>query len=307
MSSYIFLITDHSSFHVGLLTGMSGMIQVLVAPITGWVSDNYSRTRVLNTAGFVSIVATICTIFSVMKQNYVFISGSMMLWGIFWAMTLPTIDALVADSVEQGERSQVYNDLFILYLSASAGGPIVSIAMFLGMGDEWSVETCRDVIIVGLLLFVSASSMLFLFKGSTNSRSPAYELLETTDQEASDTTDLDTQPEVDSREIPPSSCLCADIPYVPAMIAFSDLTAGLASGMTIKFFPIFFMNNLSMKPIAVSALYVVAPLGAAAMSRITRHTSKVLGRVYATVFAKILGVCNLFLMTYLAYHRAPSW
>lgn len=52
--------------------------------------------------------------------------------------------------------------------------------------------------------------------------------------------------------------IIGSVPLTPAMIACGDIVSGLASGMTIKFFPIFFMQSLQMKPIEVNALYVVS-------------------------------------------------
>lgn len=279
---------------MGLITGMTGMVQVIAAPITGYISDMYSRTLILHIAGYISCFAVIFTIYAVLQGDYYYLCGSMIVWGIFWAMARPTVDALIADSIAQGNRSRVYNLKFILNLVARSGGPLFSMIMFLYMGDVWTVSKCQEVIVTGLVLFFGTSLLLFLFTPDTDA---PYTPIDDDDDEESD----------DATAEEPSTYICWQIPYVPAMIAVSDIISGLATGMTIKFFPIFFMRSLSMKPMAVSMLYVITPLSIAAMAVFTRFSSKLLGRIYATVAAKLLGIIQLVFMTYLAYHESPTW
>ena len=48
-----------------------------------------------------------------------------------------------------------------------------------------------------------------------------------------------------------------NILFVPAMIACSDIITGLASGMTVKFFPIFFTYVLKLDPVQVQMIYLL--------------------------------------------------
>ena len=74
---------------------------------------------------------------------------------------------------------------------------------------------------------------------------------------------------------------------VPVIIACSDLISGLASGMSIRFFPIFFLDNLSMSPITVQLQYLVSPLIIVWLSKRAQRLSKRLGRCQTTVFFKV--------------------
>ena len=53
---------------------------------------------------------------------------------------------------------------------------------------------------------------------------------------------------------------------VPYLLATSDLIFGLASGMTIRFFPIFFLKQVGLAPIATNFVLAGTPLAVAAVS-----------------------------------------
>ena len=46
---------------------------------------------------------------------------------------------------------------------AYAGGPLVSCIMFWRLGDEWTIDDCLVVMMVGLVLSVIPSAMCFFF------------------------------------------------------------------------------------------------------------------------------------------------
>jgi MFS family permease len=81
-------------------------------------------------------------------------------------------------------------------------------------------------------------------------------LNESPNQSDSSSPSLDSSSE---KSLPVKPFLCfPEIPEVPAMIALADVIFGLASGMTIKFFPIFFVDSLKMSPVQISLLYTVS-------------------------------------------------
>lgn len=54
-------------------------------------------------------------------------------------------------------------------------------------------------------------------------------------------------------------CWYMDTKWVPRFILIADMIASLASGMTIKFFPLFFVNETNLSPVQVNAIYVANP------------------------------------------------
>lgn len=376
ISSFIFLITG-SNVVVGSLTGLNGFVQLLCSPISGYLADKYARVLILKAAGFIGLIAMILTFISIVLAKVFSFIFAMTCWGIFWSFISPTIDALLADTISSGNRSQVYTIRLTIMNTAQSFGPLIQVLLFIYLGNTWTIRECQIVMVSGLVLFLVPISILFLFKnhqteknanllsiiqcncrkmdaksqsqGSLYRRiyqklpSSEVELSESThnvnevalnplyrvDQKQMTKTDhtqhcsvvklgqqanqssssaIDDNTDVESlssctslREIDTntiathsgnstdtrvkheqsteshSNGVMAKQPpdpfiderghhieitarmrfLVPLNIAMSDIITGLASGMTIKFFPIYFMNNLHMSPIAVSSLYSV--------------------------------------------------
>ena len=71
----------------------------------------------------------------------------------------------------------------------------------------------------------------------------------------------------------------------------------LGSGMTIKFFPLFFWKEVGLTPIQVQVIYVLAPSGIAACSLVAQRASRRFGRVQTTVATKLAGISLLVAMS----------
>lgn len=71
----------------------------------------------------------------------------------------------------------------------------------------------------------------------------------------------------------------------------------LGSGMTIKFFALFFWKDLGLQPVAVNAVYVAAPVGIAVFAQLAQRASLRLGRIPTVVVCKVSGITLLCAMT----------
>ena len=77
---------------------------------------------------------------------------------------------------------------------------------------------------------------------------------------------------------------------VPVLVASADVMGGLAAGMSIRYFPIFFMDNLQLTPAQVQVIFIVSMMSMAAMTRIAQWVGTKIGRVQTAVLAKWIGV-----------------
>jgi MFS family permease len=75
--------------------------------------------------------------------------------------------------------------------------------------------------------------------------------------------------------------------YVPSVIVATDICFALASGISVKFFPLFFMQTYNLSPMMVSLIYVLSPLATALSSFVAQRASRRLGRVATTIFFKV--------------------
>jgi MFS family permease len=101
--------------------------------------------------------------------------------------------------------------------------------------------------------------------------------------------------------------LCGtDIMLVPAAIAVSDIITGLASGMTIKFFPIYFIDSLLLQPLEVQTIYLISPILITITAPLCTKLSGFVGRIWATCIYKAIGVICLCLLSYFTAQGAST-
>merc|ERR1712070_209859 len=55
------------------------------------------------------------------------------------------------------------------------------------------------------------------------------------------------------------TCFCFGIQHIPYILFLSDVITALGSGMTVKFFPLYFKNDIRMSPAEVQYIYTCAP------------------------------------------------
>ena len=84
---------------------------------------------------------------------------------------------------------------------------------------------------------------------------------------------------------------------IAATVCVSDVVSMLGSGMTVKFFPLFFWREVGLSPIKVQVIYVLAPTGIACCAFVAQKLSKRIGRVWVTVCTKVCACILLAVMT----------
>jgi len=100
-------------------------------------------------------------------------------------------------------------------------------------------------------------------------------------------------------EAPASSLnmLCSRQQRIPLLTFVASLITALGSGMTVKFFPLFFKNDCSLSPSAVQGIYVAVPIAIIVFSGFAqRLASTGFGRVQAVILSKMIGVSCLVIM-----------
>ncbi len=103
--------------------------------------------------------------------------------------------------------------------------------------------------------------------------------------------------------LPPSSsssrrqsCYCLHPGLVPYLLSISDLLMGLASGMTLKFLPLFLKDEVHLDPASVNIIFGVAPLLLGLLAVVGQALSRALGRVQTILVYKAVGIVQLQLI-----------
>jgi MFS family permease len=270
------------------------------------------------------------------------LGACMSCWGMADGIIEGPASALLADSTPQGQRSIYYTYIFVGETLASCIGPLVSILLFQTLGDNWDLYHLKCVIYVGLgfsifngilLLFYDDTKALAVVSSrddennddeeeeeeddserDTNDQSGNATATTTTTTHEQDTAEqgvlVDNVPTLlgrDSEAASSRTLLQKRQRWIPYILFVSSLVIALGSGMTVKFFPLFFKDDIGMTPSQVQGVYVCAPLASTLLSYLCNRIADQggFGRVITTLIATSLGIACLFSMVLLKAHVHP--
>ena len=91
---------------------------------------------------------------------------------------------------------------------------------------------------------------------------------------------------------------CLTTAHIAPLVAIGDLLSMLGSGMTIKFFALFFWQGLGLEPVAVNAVYVAGPLGIAVSALLAQKLSLCIGRIQTCLLCRGIGIGLLVAIAY---------
>lgn len=301
-SAYLFLIANQTATRVGMIAGTDGVVRICMAPTVGCLSDRFlTRAQMLKIGGVIGLFAVFFSAKAFSTDSFPALLVAQVIWGAFWSVTTPTIDSLLADSCPAGTRSRVYTARMSIMMVSSAMGPAIALIMFAHFGDKWTIHHCRSVVYVGLCMYTIPISMLLL--AFTDPPPPPPSLPLSTASSASSTSAEatgDLQLPIAKYLCPASVCGSFNVLYVPSLIGISDVITGLASGMTIKMFPLFFIQLVGLNPVGLQAVYLVTPLCISLALNASSALSLRIGRLQTCLSMRSIGISFLLLLIVLA-------
>lgn len=276
-------------------------------------------------------------------NDYKWLVVALCAWGCHWGVANTSIMALFSDSILDGERSYYFTVRDVCTNVANMSGPVVALVMFFFLGDEWNVRDCSIVMLAGNIITLPAVCILFLLSddaviassvdenplqvyGGTTEDNQESALTSTSedghDNELEqpllppllqDPSRLSTTPLTHKDETYDKQRLGNALPFlskeriIPILVSVADITAGLASGMSIRYIAIFLYDDLDLSPVAVQVLYILQPLSQIVMRKQAQALSGTYGRCTVTVWMKWIGIF-LMLSMVLAYKEdLPGW
>ena len=141
LAAYILLIRPHDYTAVGIATGITGVVSLVVAFPVAALSDRYGRQRLLRVAAIVALLTAAYTAWVITyvkgdthdfstDELFYALCGSSAMWGLFMGLHSAPLEALFGDSVESGARSKLYVWRSSLRTLGNVLGPIISIFVF---------------------------------------------------------------------------------------------------------------------------------------------------------------------------------
>jgi MFS family permease len=323
LATWVFLLQGKLQ-DVGYVTAIMGISQLVVSIPAGFLADTYRRDTLLRTASAVGLLAIATTLLACHQRTFHCLVIALAVWGCCWGIANTALSALFADSIRDGERSYYFTQRSVLITLGNTTGPIVALVLFKLLGDHWTIQDCAAVMAVGQIVCFPAIVLLcFLSDDYIPTASDAVDPPDETEpaRDAFLPAGTPANP-VDTNQALTQPLLAVDtvhtpVPYVygflpptravPILVALADILSGLGSGMSIRYFPIFFVQNLGLGPVHVQLLYITAPLLQANLMRLAQTLATQFGRCRVSVAFKCVGVAFMFLMIASYHWHLPTF
>lgn len=301
LAAYIYIVQGNSNKSVGIAEGVFGTACAAAGLPAGWLSDKFRRDRVLRCASVIMVVAIATTAAAVvLPHRLISIAGhdidsrvvllvmAMVLWGVSEGGG-PVIESIFADSVPTGDRARIYTLAFTIYVVNSSAGQFIAAGIFYWNGNIWSLRLLGLVILAGLTVAMVPAICTSLFNDDKTLGDESEALLHhrsTCDVEG----DESPQGAVERQSWSRVTFL------VPAVLLASDAVFGLAAGMTVKFFPLFFKDMVKLSPGVTNIVMASVPLALAPLAFLSQRISKYIGRVQTILAFESVGVAMMAIM-----------
>ncbi|KAF0718902.1 Aste57867_1402 [Aphanomyces stellatus] len=322
LSGYVFVLTK-SNTPVGIVKGVQGIVQMLAAIPGGWASDHFRRDTVLKVSSVLGICGAIFSIIAFSIGHLMLIYVAFAVWGLFFALQGPALEALFADSIPHGERSFPITIKSMLLNTAYVIGPSISLLFFVIYGDTWNVGGLQAVLIIGIVVGVPGLVILCFFNDDvayenyttqTARRSLSHVaedgVLEYNAEAGESTTtprNVNSEATTLLREDAPArtstishanTFLCFGPRHVPYLLFLADFVLCNGAGMTVSFFPVFFQHEYGLTPSQVNFLYVAQPLLIVVLTFFTQRVSITFGTIETVVVTRVFATLCLGAMAY---------
>ncbi|MHA1521890.1 MAG: MFS transporter [Promethearchaeota archaeon] len=308
LSSYIYLISNQSNELLGWTSAATGIMLTIVVFPAGVVADRYRRDILLRIASVVGIISILILFFA---KDLTQIIISLIFWGLYQGLTRPALEALFADSVPSGTRSWIYSVRHAVEHAGMMIGPLVNIILFWILGDVWDVGILSNVMSVGLAFSLISLGVMWFFKDKYSLGKISEEIilephnlqLETFSEHRSpEIQEIDKNQEKRQSNTnikPKKSHFRLQKHQIPYILVGCNVIIGLGAGMTIKFFPIFFMEIYSMNPILVQFINMLTFMATGTLGLIAQKLSKKKGRAQMIFGVQTLAtICLAIIATY---------
>jgi MFS family permease len=282
LSMYILLLANYTT--LGWTSFTMGIVLTIFVFPTGWLADKYGRDRFLKIASVIGLASLIIVI---VGNSIVFIFIALGLWGLFQALSRPSLESILADSVESGKRSKIYSWLHLTRNVAMAIGPFVNIPLFIIFGDNWELSILKSVMIVGIVL-TSLSIFIMVFFKDKKSLGTASE----SEEKEEEITEIDEKYKKNGYATKLSQKQRRRL--IPYLLVGSNVIVGIGAGMTIKYFPGFFADFYELSPIWVQLIMGTTSVMTGLLSLVAQRISMKRGRAVIIFIVQLTATLCLF-------------
>ncbi len=273
-----------SNYELGVISSIVGIVSLSGSLIGGWLADQWRRDVLIKSSLFMQSLFTVT--FAVFATSWLSLVLILSIINFFLGVASTAQQALLADSIPQGDRSRVYSYFFVIGMGGGIFSPLLSILVAIYLDNVWTMTFLRALILViailSLLSFLSAlriDDQLSLESPTKNNP-----LLQTSN---SDSLFLELERQ--------SRIFRSNVKVLSVLILASFLI-GFGAGVTVRFFQIFFVDVYNASPITWSLVFILTSVFTAVMGIFLQRLSEKLGRVIIMIVSQAVAIACLLLI-----------
>lgn len=274
---------------VGFSESISGLAGLALAVPIGMLVDKHPerRARLLKLSTIFAVLATTLFVVACLSDIVLLLYVALIVLGVFAELSGSASEAIFADSIPKGSRSGLFTTKSILGTVSGAVGPFLSGMLLEMLGDTWQPNQMKLLLVLGSLFLPGSCIALMFFQDPP---------INGDDGESGDSSATDGAPE---SIVLQRNCGVCRSKHVPVIIAISDFLTCVGAGMTVKFFNLFFIEDMHFTPSQISWLNAAYPLAIAIFMKGTEQLAKPLGRAQASLLFFSMSVLCLVLLSQL--------
>mmetsp|Transcript_46234 Transcript_46234/g.91641 ORF Transcript_46234/g.91641 Transcript_46234/m.91641 type:complete len:471 (+) Transcript_46234:85-1497(+) len=289
---YLFKISG-SNHLVGAVESVRGIVQLLAAPVLGLATDRFDRYKLIKVQAALHAMPTALMGIVIACNAYNLLFLALPLYSVSCHFGDTARMALLADNVEDGlQRTRAISRNFSMQYVGQAVAPLLQFFVLLAVGyshasrdEHWQLPELRRTLLAGSAIYLIAEPASLLLRVAPPTASAQTATQATNTPEAS-------RPQTDWRQERVMCCgSWSGLPKMwatPVAVEVTFFLILLGSGMSTKFYPLFFATDFGLSPLGLCMLQAAEPLGVAALTRLNPLIVKRLGRAQAaTLFMAV--------------------
>ena len=297
-SNFAFSLFHQSNVAVGWLAAANGISEVVAAVVGGLLTDTVSKFGVLRCSCICGGIACAITICGTLLENRIALFVGFALAGCSYGLGFPAMEAIFADRIETGKRTEVYHRKYALETVSNVAGFVVGIILFTSMGNDWSMSSMQYVVVSGLSLNILSFIFCFVavrFRCDERTTTAEGKTVCTC---LNETSSISSDSKKQSVQVPNGVLCCLSVSTLPYLIVVQDTIVSVGSGMTVMYFGLFMINVFHVSPVLLCCLGVASYVLASAVAVAFGQLSDRFGRLSTATVPRTVGPLMLLYMYY---------
>jgi len=274
-------ILGGTNMFVGELESARGLSALALAVPLGWAVDRWPKTRVLRCNNILGLVSALLLLLGIPADNVPLICIGSVVWAIHNQCLYGCFPALIGEMTEPGEqRVQVMSHFQSASSAGLASGPALQLLlMWVTKTSNWTTSELHWVLCLGMLFWLVHTPLVWSIRPEDHAVAGSTASARINGESGSET--------------PWPRKYWA----IALLVETCSLITAIGSGMTFKYWPLFFKGDFGFSPMGVCAVTLGTWACISACSQISPKLAKGVGRAPASMLLHVVATSLLFLIS----------